>query len=142
MTESAAVLEQRNERLQTEIDRAREMLRSTGIEQFGELSDGLRAYIEAHTNPITKLECSVSHAELEEIDSRVRATAARLKNDEDYRRKVAVRIEVLRMVLEMVAGVVTWPDGAMLDALNGVEAQLKHYLRELEAYKLEHSKYE
>lgn len=122
---------ERTERLQAEVDRSRDLLRSAGISGFGALSEGVQRLTEQHASRPLRLELELSHDEILSIEARLRANSARLRTDEDFRALLPLRLEVMRLVVTMLSGAKNLEGVDMVDAIKTVEGQLSQWLRQI-----------
>jgi hypothetical protein len=136
-------LSEQLERKQKEIDEARDLLRGLGLRNFGTLLEGMRILIGDIEQAIqrlpkpmpTAMAISMTDAAVQDVAARIRAVAARLGGDQNYRLRVSFRLEVLGLCLQM------YQEATETDAETIVvtaERELKRALEPL--VKLENSK--
>lgn len=126
MTQTAD-LEAQIERLQEEADRARELLRGVGVPAFSSLSEGVRSLCQVVSAPV-ELEMELTDDEVAMAHARWRAMAARLRSDETFGEKVALRLEALRMLTAMLAARLHLDAAGFGAAFEDVERKLKAHL--------------
>lgn len=93
---------ERADRLQEQIDEAREFIRAQGVQGFGTLLDGLRG-LASRAPDKTKLYVALSEDDVGQISKRIRESAQTMSTDENFRTEVAMRLEVLLLMCSMLA---------------------------------------